>query len=91
MRTKRVAVMVVFATFSSVSAAGEVPLMVLIESGSYPIGSADGPASTRPPHSVTLDPFLIDVYEVSRARLGRLDIEHRRLFGIDPGIWNTDA
>ncbi len=64
----RVAVMVVFATFSSVCVAGEAPdkpSMVLIEGGSYPIGSADGPASTRPPHRVTLDPFLIDVYEVN--------------------------
>ena len=49
MRAMRVAVTVAFATFSSVCAAGEVPYepsMVLIEGGSYPIGSADGPAST---------------------------------------------
>ncbi len=44
------------------------PSMVLIEGGSYPIGSADGRESTRPPHSVTLDPFLIDVYEVTNAQ-----------------------
>ncbi len=71
MCTMRVAVTVVFATFSSVCTAGEVPdepSMVLIEGGSYPIGSADGPASARPPHRVTLDPFLVDVYEVTNAQ-----------------------
>ncbi len=44
----------------------EVPT-VAIEGGNYPIGSVDGPASARPPHRVTLDPFLIDVYEVTSA------------------------
>ncbi len=71
MRAMRVAVTVAFATFSSVCAAGEVPYepsMVLIEGGSYPIGSADGPASARPPHRITLDPFLVDVYEVTNAQ-----------------------
>jgi iron(II)-dependent oxidoreductase len=67
----RVALTVVFATFSPVCAAGEVPYepsMVLIEGGGYPIGSLDGPASTRPPHRVALDPFLIDVHEVTNAQ-----------------------
>ena len=71
MRAMSVAMTVVFATFSSVSVAGEVPYepsMVLIEGGSYPIGSVDGPASIRPPHRVALDPFLIDVYEVTNAQ-----------------------
>ncbi len=81
----RVAVMVVFATFSSVCAAGEVPIetsMVLIEGGSYPIGSADGSASTRPPHRVTLDPFLIDIYEVTNGQfaafLNTLEVTAKR-------------
>ncbi len=71
MRAMRVAVTVVFATFSSVCAAGEVPYepsMVLMEGGSYPIGSDDGAASARPAHRVTLNPFLIDVYEVTNAQ-----------------------
>ncbi len=71
MRAMRVVMTVVFATFSSVCTAGEVPdepSMVLIEGGSYPIGSADGPASARPPHRVTLDPFLIDATEVTNAQ-----------------------
>ncbi len=42
--------------------------MVAIEGGSYPIGSADWPASTGPLHRVTLDPCLIDVYEVTNAQ-----------------------
>ncbi len=42
--------------------------MVAIEGGGYPIGSADGSAGTRPSHRVTLDPFLIDVYEVTNAQ-----------------------
>ncbi len=85
MRAMRVAITVVFATFSSVCAAGEVPYepsMVLIEGGSYPIGSADGPASTRPPHRVTLDPFLIDVHEVTNAQfatfLNTLEVTAKR-------------
>ena len=58
------------------------PSMVLIEGGSYPIGSADGRASTRPPHSVTLDPFLIDIYEVTNAQfaafLNTLEVSAKR-------------
>ena len=42
--------------------------MVAIEGGIYLIGSADGSASARPPQSVTLDPFLIDVYETTNAQ-----------------------
>ena len=85
MRAMRVAVTVAFATFSSVCAAGEVPYepsMVLIEGGSYPIGSADGPASARPPHRITLDPFLVDVYEVTNAQfaafLNTLEVTAKR-------------
>ncbi len=59
----------------------EVP-MVAIEGGSYPIGSADGSASTRPPHRVTLDPFLIDVYEVTNGQfatfLNTLEVTAKR-------------
>ncbi len=85
MRAMRVAVTVVFATFSSVCTAGEVPYepsMVLIEGGNYPIGSADGSASARPPHRVTLDPFLVDVYEVTNAQfatfLNTLEVTAKR-------------
>ena len=56
--------------------------MVAIKGDSYPIGSADGPVSTRLPHRVTLDPFLIDVYEVTNAQfaafLNTLEVTARR-------------
>ncbi len=59
----------------------EVP-MVAIEGGSYPIGSAEGPASTRPPHRVRLARFLIDVYEVTNAQfaayLNTLEVTAKR-------------
>jgi iron(II)-dependent oxidoreductase len=56
--------------------------MVAIDGGSYPIGSADGPASTKPRHGVTLYPFLIDVYEVTNAQfatfLNTLEVAAKR-------------
>jgi iron(II)-dependent oxidoreductase len=64
-------VAVAFAALISLEAPGQTPLeptMVVIESGSYPIGSDDGPASARPAHRVTLDPFLIDATEVTNAQ-----------------------
>ncbi len=55
---------------------------VAIEGGSYPIGSAEGPASTRPPHRVRLARFLIDVYEVTNAQfaafLNTLEVTAKR-------------
>lgn len=58
------------------------PEMVEIKGGSYPIGSDDGPRSARPLHSITLEPFLIDVYEVTNAQfvafLNTLDIKAKR-------------
>jgi len=66
---------VLFATILAVSIpiiamaqAPSEPSIVLIEGGSYPIGSPDGRASARPRHRVTLDPFLIDAYEVTNAQ-----------------------
>ncbi len=43
------------------------PPMVAIAGGSYPIGSSDGPASTRPAHRVGLGAFSIDAREVTNA------------------------
>ena len=42
--------------------------MVAIEGGIYPIGSAGGFSSARPPHEVKLAPFLIDSHEVTNAQ-----------------------
>ena len=75
----------ILAVFIPVVAMAQGPLkapMVAIEGGSYPIGSADGPASTGPLHRVTLDPFLIDVYEVTNTRfatfLNTLEVTAKR-------------
>ncbi len=59
----------------------EIP-MIAIEGGSYPIGSAEGPPSTRPPHKVRLAPFLIDAHEVTNAQfaafLNTLEVTAKR-------------
>jgi iron(II)-dependent oxidoreductase len=68
MRAMGMAVAVALAAFNSVGVAAEAPPMEEIEGGSYPIGSPDGRASARPRHRVTLDPFLIDAYEVTNAQ-----------------------
>lgn len=65
-------VAVIFAVSVPIVAMAQGPMeapMVAIEGGSYPIGSADGPARRGPLHGVTLDPFLIDVYEVTNAHV----------------------
>jgi len=41
--------------------------MVAIPGGDYPIGTAAGGRSARPPHRVALEPFLIDAVEVTNA------------------------
>ena len=78
-------VAVIFAVSIPVVAMAPGPLetpMVAIDGGSYPIGSADGPASTGPLHRVILDPFLIDVYEVTNAQfatfLNTLEVTAKR-------------
>jgi len=71
MRIVRVAVTVAFATFFLIGTpehSAAEPKMTLIDGGSYPIGSAEGTASARPPHRVSLAPFLIDVFEVTNAQ-----------------------
>ena len=71
MRDVRIALAVVFATFFVYAAPEAIAAdlkMVLIEGGSYPIGSANGAASAQPPHSVALEPFLIDTHEVTNAQ-----------------------
>jgi iron(II)-dependent oxidoreductase len=71
MRIVRVAATVTFATFFLIGTpehSAAEPKMALIDGGSYPIGSAEGAASARPPHRVLLDPFLIDVFEVTNAQ-----------------------
>ncbi len=58
------------------------PRMVAIEGGAYPIGSADGRESARPRHTVTLESFLIDAYEVTNGQfaafLNSLEVKANR-------------
>jgi len=42
--------------------------MVLVPAGTFNMGSADGGPEEAPVHSVTLDAFLLDQYEVTNAR-----------------------
>ncbi len=82
MRAMGMAVAVALAAFNSVGVAAEAPPMEEIEGGSYPIGSPDGRASAKPRHRVTLDPFLIDAYEVTNAQfaafLNTLEVTAKR-------------
>jgi len=45
--------------------------MVLLPGGSFTMGSTKGQDDEAPPHTVTLDPFLIDRYEVTQALFKR--------------------
>ncbi len=66
----------------AVAQAPPQPEMIGIAGGAYPIGSNDGPASSRPGHRVTLEAFSIDAYEVTNARfaafLNTLEVTARR-------------
>jgi len=85
MRPLKLAVWVALITslwIDAVAAAPLEPEMVEIKSGSYPIGSDDGPRSASPLHRVTLETFLIDAYEVTNAQfatfLNTLGIKPKR-------------
>ncbi|MGE3172318.1 MAG: formylglycine-generating enzyme family protein [Planctomycetota bacterium] len=47
--------------------------MVALPGGTFTMGSTGGDADERPPHRVTLGPFLIDRREVAQALLQRLE------------------
>ncbi len=85
----RVAISIAMAAALGVSispgAAAQAPLearMVEIDGGAYPIGSADGRESARPRHTVTLESFLIDAYEVTNGQfaafLNTLEVKANR-------------
>jgi len=66
-----VAVAIAFVALSSYRAAGDASpetAMVLIEGGSYPVGSEDGTASARPAYMIALEPFRIDATDVTNAQ-----------------------
>ncbi len=89
------AIVAVFAVSIAAGAAAEAPPtppMVLIEGGAYPIGSDDGRASAKPRHAVSLEPFLIDAYEVTNAAfaafLNTLEVKARR--DVAAGVLSPD-
>ncbi|MCZ6483305.1 MAG: SUMF1/EgtB/PvdO family nonheme iron enzyme [Alphaproteobacteria bacterium] len=58
------------------------PDMVRITGGAFTMGRDGGNADERPAHGVTLDPFLIDIYEVTNAQfaafLNTLEVTAKR-------------
>ena len=86
MRTVRSELIAVILAVSMPAVAmAQAPLkvpMIVIEGGSYPIGSAGGSPSTQPPHKVRLAPFLIDAHEVTNAQfaafLNTLEVTAKR-------------
>lgn len=51
--------------------------MVMIAAGTYPVGTADGPADTRPPREVALEAFGIDQHEVTIGDYARFARQRR--------------
>ena len=62
--------------------------MVMVPAGPFTMGSNDGLPSERPEHSVTLDAYYIDRYEVSLQLYGTflLDAKHDA-----PSTWDDEA
>ena len=58
--------------------------MALIPGGRYPLGSDHGPPSSRPAHSVELEPFGLDLLEVSTRDYAGFVREGRA-----PAPWNS--
>ena len=62
--------------------------MVLIPAGSFTMGTNDGLPNERPEHTVTLDAYYIDLYEVTMTRYGAfLEAKHRD----SPPTWDEEA
>ena len=63
-------------------------LMILIPAGPFTMGSNDGLPAERPEHSVTLDAYFIDRYEVSLQLYGRFlqEAQHDA-----PSTWDDEA
>ena len=62
--------------------------MVLIPPGSFTMGTNDGLPNERPEHTVTLDVYYIDLYEVTMTRYGAfLEAKHRD----SPPTWDEEA
>ena len=62
--------------------------MVFIASGPFTMGSNDGPPNERPEHTVTLDPYYIDMYEVTLSLYRKfLEVEKHE----SPPTWDDEA
>lgn len=62
--------------------------MVLIPAGQFTMGSNDGQSAERPEHSVTLDSYFIDQYEVSLQLYGTFLQEAKH---DAPSTWDDEA
>jgi len=60
--------------------------MVLIPTGEFEMGSNDGPDNEKPVHTVFVDAFYIDKYEVTNAKYRKF-IQFRR--HAEPEYWNN--
>lgn len=62
--------------------------MVLVKGGTYVVGTDSGDRDEAPSHSVVLDPFYIDVFEVTNAEFARFVTETSY---VSEGQWKTYA
>ena len=62
--------------------------MMLIPAGPFTMGGNDGPSSERPEHSVTLDSYFIDRYEVTLQLYGKFLQEAKH---DAPSTWDDEA
>ena len=62
--------------------------MILIPAGPFTMGSNDGLPAERPEHSISLDPYLIDQYEVSMQLYRKFLVEAQH---DSPSTWDDEA
>jgi formylglycine-generating enzyme len=63
--------------------------MVLVPSGSFTMGTDDGPANEAPAHGVRLSAYYVDQHEVTNRQF-RLFLGETHYHGQPPGKWLTD-
>ena len=70
-------------------AKGSAVSMVLIPEGEFTMGDNEGPRNERPEHTVWLDPYSIDQYEVTMERYQEFLDENRKYE--PPPLWDDAA
>jgi formylglycine-generating enzyme required for sulfatase activity len=75
------------ASFETIKGKDGVP-MILIPAGPFTMGSNDGLPNERPEHSVTLDAYYIDQYEVTAGRYQQFIESAKRNL---PPTWDDEA